>query len=197
MNSSIYEITKDRTTLTFQSEMDACKFLGVAKCSVASCYRRGSLCKGYSIKRVGSATHGETKTKLHKRWESMIARCEYKKHPHYKDYGGRGIRVCKDWHFYISFRDWALSNGYSDDLTIDRIDVNGDYEPANCRFVTWDVQGVNKRSNHFVNIEGKLLTISQVSRLYDIPKSTVRWRATHNRDCVSGAKMDEEVADGL
>ena len=94
--STVYELEKDGVILSFKSEQEACDYLGVVKCSVASCYRRGYKCKGYTINRIGISTHHETKTKLHKRWESMIARCEYPKHPHYKDYGERGFRYVKN-----------------------------------------------------------------------------------------------------
>lgn len=191
-STSVYRLDKDGESIIFNSEKDACEFLGVSKCSVASCFRRGTLCKGYSISRVGLSTHGETKTKLHKRWESMIARCEYKKHPHYCRYGGRGISVCMEWHDYCSFREWAMNNGYFENLTLDRIDPNGNYCPENCRFVTWEQQESNKRNNRFVNHNGEQLTLSQFSRKYNVPKSTVRWRLNNKRDILSGAKMDEE-----
>ena len=194
-STSVYRLDKDGESIIFNSEKDACEFLGVSKCSVASCFRRGTLCKGYSISRVGLSTHGETKTKLHKRWESMIARCEYKKHPHYCRYGGRGISVCTEWHDYCSFREWAMNNGYLENLTLDRIDPNGNYCPENCRFVTWEQQESNKRNNRFVNHNGEQLTLSQFSRKYDIPKSTVRWRLNNKRDILSGAKMDAKEND--
>lgn len=194
-STSVYRLDKDGESIIFNSEKDACEFLGVSKCSVASCFRRGTLCKGYSISRVGLSTHGETKTKLHKRWESMIARCEYKKHPHYCRYGGKGISVCTEWHDYCSFREWAMNNGYLENLTLDRIDPNGNYCPENCRFVTWEQQESNKRNNRFVNHNGEQLTLSQFSRKYDIPKSTVRWRLNNKRDILSGAKMDAKEND--
>ena len=120
----------------------------------------------------------------------MIARCEYLKHPHYKNYGGRGISVCEEWHDYEKFRAWAIKNGYSDNLTIDRIDNDGNYEPSNCRFITIKEQMSNKRSNHWIVYGGEHLTVSQLSEKYGIPKSTVRWRLEHLRDVLTGAKMD-------
>ena len=188
--STEYELEKDGVVLSFKSEQEACDYLGVVKGSVASCYRRGYKCKGYTINRIGISTHHETKTKLHKRWESMIARCEYPKHPHYKDYGERGISVCEEWHDYEKFRAWAIKNGYSDNLTIDRIDNNGNYEPSNCRFITIKEQMLNKRNNHWVIYGGERLTVSQLSEKYSVPESTVRWRLEHLRDILTGAKLD-------
>ena len=193
--STVYELEKDGVILRFQSEREACEHLGVVKCSVASCYRRGRKCKGYTINRIGMSTHHETKTKLHKRWESMIARCEYTKHPHYNNYGERGISVCKDWHNYENFRNWALNNGYSEDLSIDRIDNNGNYEPSNCRFVTMEEQSSNKRNNHWIQYGLDNLTVSQFSKKYGVPKSTVRWRLQNSRDILTGAKMDGKEAE--
>ena len=87
----------------------------------------------------------ESKTKLYRCWEYMKARCYNKNRKEYVNYGGRGITVCKDWHLYINFKHWALNNGYSPNLELDRIDVNGNYSPENCRFVTHSENNLNKR----------------------------------------------------
>lgn len=118
----------------------------------------------------------ETHTRLHKIWASMIERCEYKKHQYYANYGGRGITVCDEWHKYTAFRDWAIEHGYSDSLTIDRIDNGKGYEPDNCRWATMKEQQNNKRSNRFVWLNGVGHTISEWAKITGIGKTTIRMR---------------------
>jgi len=91
-------------------------------------------------------THNLSKTKLYKVWSSMKDRCSNKNNVGYKNYGGRGIRVYDDWITdFISFKEWAIKNGYTENLTIDRINNDGNYEPNNCRWVTPKIQSMNKR----------------------------------------------------
>lgn len=120
--------------------------------------------------------HGETNTRLHKIWESMIARCEYEKHPYYEYYGGRGIAVCDGWHNYVEFRNWAITHGYKDDLTIDRIENEKGYDASNCRWATMREQQNNKRSNHIVYLKGVGHTISEWAEILGIGKTTIRMR---------------------
>ena len=171
-----YQIDNGVQTVTFSSEKEACEYLGVAQCSVASCYRSGAKCKGYTIRRIGDSFHRETKTRLHKIWESMQARCEYKKHPHYHNYGGRGIVVCEDWRDYLCFRKWALNNGYNNELTIDRVDNDGDYEPSNCRWISIKKQQNNKRNNRIITAHGESRTVSEWSGVTGIGKTTIKER---------------------
>lgn len=175
-STTIYSIEKDGTTIQFNSEKEACDFLGVAKCSVASCYRRNGFCKGWEISKVGTSTHHETKTRLHKIWESMHYRCENPNHKYYANYGGRGIRVCNEWNEYVPFRDWAIKTGYNDNLTIDRVEVNGNYNPENCRWATIREQQNNKRSNHLAQFNGISHTISEWSEIVGIKKTTIKER---------------------
>lgn len=120
--------------------------------------------------------HGQTKTRLHKIWASMHERCERKTHEHYADYGGRGISVCPAWKDFVRFRDWAIASGYSDKLTLDRKDVNGDYSPNNCRWATMKEQQNNKRSNRIVVLEGVSHTVTEWAEMLGINKTTIKER---------------------
>lgn len=95
-------------------------------------------------------THGKSKERLYTVWQGMLGRCNRPSLKSYENYGGRGIKVCEEWRDYEAFREWAYANGYDENApiqqcTIDRIDVNGDYEPSNCRWVDAKTQAKNKR----------------------------------------------------
>lgn len=90
--------------------------------------------------------NGKSHTRLWSIWHGMKQRCGDRNHDSFKYYGLRGISVCEEWvDSFLKFYEWSMANGYQDNLTLDRIDPNGNYTPANCRWVTWDVQARNKR----------------------------------------------------
>jgi hypothetical protein len=129
--------------------------------------------------------HGEKRTRLYKVWRGMKERCLYSWHQSYKNYGGRGIKVCPEWsNSFVAFRNWAMANGYDPnakkgECTIDRIDVNGDYEPSNCRWVNAKVQCNNRRSNHLLTYNGETHTITEWSEITGLTYDTIIVRLKH------------------
>lgn len=113
--------------------------------------------------------------KLYNAWKHMRARCNNKKGKEYPNWGGRGIKVCKEWdESYEEFKQWSLKNGFDCNanvrsMTIDRINVNKNYEPSNCRWVDMTIQANNKTNNVFVEVNGEHLTLGQCARKYNIP----------------------------
>lgn len=124
-------------------------------------------------------THGMTNSPLFHIWSGMKGRCNNPNNSSYPDYGGRGIEVCDEWSKFISFKEWALNNGYKKGLSIERKDVNGNYEPTNCCFITMRDQAKNKRTTAYVNYEGKRMRIIEVSELSGIKSGTIKYRLSH------------------
>lgn len=117
--------------------------------------------------------HGHCNTRLYKIWQNMRNRCHNSDTPDYKYYGGRGIKICESWNTYTVFEQWAMGNGYSDILTLDRVDVNGNYCPNNCRWVTRKEQSNNKRNLRIIEYQGKMKTLTQWSEILNIPLATL------------------------
>lgn len=122
-------------------------------------------------------THGLSHTRLHRIWANMNVRCTNSNSPKYYCYGNRGIIVCDEWrNDFKAFYDWAMANGYTDDLTIDRIDNNGNYEPSNCRWVDYKTQMNNMTKNIMIEYKGKTQTLAQWADETGIPYKTLHKR---------------------
>lgn len=139
--------------------------------------KRGAIrsCGCYRAETTGSmrlshgATRGKQSTKLYSVWAGIKARCYRPSTVAYKYYGGKGIAMCREWvESFSAFERWANENGYAIGLSIDRIDVNGNYCPQNCRWVDDLTQANNKTTNHFLEWRGAIHTIAEWARILDI-----------------------------
>lgn len=125
---------------------------------------------------IGVEKHGLSRTRIYKMHQQMIQRCYNPKATRYECYGGRGIKVCDEWlasppsKGFLNFYEWAMSHGYTDDLIIVRIDVNGDYCPENCRFATVQEQNFNRRDTRRYDGAGE--TLLDLYRNYANPELT-------------------------
>lgn len=125
--------------------------------------------------------HGyANKERLYRIWKNMRRRCNNTKSDYYENYGGRGIRVCSQWDDYFTFRKWAISNGYKNDLTIDRINNDGNYTPSNCKWSTRKQQSNNTRSNVVITYKGVTKTASEWAEHLGLSKAAIYHRIERN-----------------
>lgn len=133
--------------------------------------------------------HPESQDGLYTIWGAMKERCYNAHNKSYIRYGGRGICVCEEWkNNFSAFADWALSNGYSKGLTIDRIDNNGNYCPSNCRWATTKQQNRNYSKNHMITYMGETKCLADWSEHFGINRATILYR-------IQSGKTLEEVFD--
>ena len=115
-------------------------------------------------------------SKLYSVWVNMRNRCFNSNNKSFVYYGGRGISVCDEWNEFLNFEKWAIQNGFEENLTLDRIDVNGNYEPENCRWISRKEQMRNTRSNHLLTYNGDTKTMAEWAEITGIPYSTLKQR---------------------
>lgn len=137
-------------------------------------------CLRKDMRVAGNVTHGgargKRKERLYRLWKGMRQRCSNKKLAFAHRYVLRGIKVCDEWqNDYAAFREWALANGYRDDLSLDRIDPDGNYTPENCRWADWITQQNNRANNTRITVNGEHLTLAQAKRKYGIP-TELHWK---------------------
>lgn len=125
----------------------------------------------------GNFTHGLRKSPLYTTWANMKQRCYNSKSTRYKWYGALGITVCDEWkNDFLTFYNWAITHGYKDGLTIDRIDSTKNYSPNNCRFITMSAQQRNKSSNKRITYNGEIKSVQEWAEKLNIKPSTLRAR---------------------
>lgn len=152
--------------------------LWVCKCECGNEY----LVRGQSL-RSGKTTHcgcsrhkylqnsDQNKIRLRSIWRGMKDRCYNTKHRQYKNWGERGITVCDEWiDDFENFYNWAMENGYEKNLTLDRVDVNKNYEPNNCRWSSMAEQCCNKTNNIMLTFDNETKSLPEWARIYGIPR---------------------------
>lgn len=125
-------------------------------------------CYVSDLAREQHTTHGMKGTRIYRIWTGMKDRCLNSKSKYWERYGGRGIKVYEEWKKFENFYSWAMENGYSEDLTLDRIDNDGNYEPNNCRWATYQEQENNRSNNKIIEYNGETMTVSQLANKYGI-----------------------------
>lgn len=142
--------------------------------SLKNGYSTSCGCYAKEIHSKNNSTHNCSKNRLYNVWALIKQRVYNKNNKEYADYGGRGITICKEWsEDFMSFFKWAYANGYDEnakkgECTIDRINVNGNYEPSNCRWVAMKIQNLNKRNNKILSLNGESHTISEWEKITGI-----------------------------
>lgn len=145
------------------------------------------------MKRTGNykKKHGMYKTRIYHTYWAMIERCTRTYCKAYEKYGAKGIKVCDEWldkeHGFETFYEWAMQNGYSDDLTLDRIDSKGNYEPSNCRWATYKTQNNNISRNRLITYNGKTQTMAQWADELGIPYQRINTRINVQKRSVEEA----------
>lgn len=144
------------------------------------CYAHDVRSKNAQELKIGEKMkkHGDANKNLplYNVWCAMKRRCYNPRVKYYALYGGRGIKVCNEWMDYLPFKEWALSNGYHQGLTLDRINCNGNYEPSNCRWVTTQEQQRNRRNNKHYDYKGKLYTVLEIANMVGLKPRTIQGR---------------------
>jgi hypothetical protein len=188
--STIVEAGEQYGLLTIVKEVENIdrrrRFLCICDCGKESIVRLSDLKSGNtkSCKCILNEKQ-RSKHRLYNTWNAMMQRCGNKNNPNYKNYGKRGIKVCDEWKVAENFYN-DMDESYCEELTIDRIDVNGNYCKENCRWATVKEQQNNKRTNRIIKHNGKLLTISQLSDKLNLSYSCIRYR-------VNNCKSNEEM----
>lgn len=150
----------------FLCKCDCGNEICVSSSNLKSGYVKSCGCYQQECRIKNNTSHGMSKTRLYKIWKGIKRRCINKNYAQFQYYGGRGITICDEWeNNYLNFYNWAINNGYDDYLSIDRIDLNRNYEPNNCRWVDKFKQANNKRNNHYITYNGETHTIAEWGNL--------------------------------
>lgn len=151
--------------------------INAVACNLKNGHTQSCGCLQKEARVKSHTTHHKSKSRLYRIWRHIKSRCFNENVPHYKYYGGRGISICEEWEkSFENFYEWAISNGYQEDLSIDRIDVNGNYEPSNCRWTNAKIQANNKTNNRIIEYNGECHTLSEWAHILGIGCLTISKR---------------------
>ena len=164
-------------TTTWLCQCDCGKRKIVSANNLKSGHTTSCGCYSKELTRSRSLTHGMTNKRIYRIWKEMKDRCNNPNSLSYKNYGGRGITVCDEWNNNpMAFVRWSYANGYKSDLSIDRIDVNGNYEPSNCRWADTLTQARNRRNTVYVEYRGVEKPLAEWCELLNLPYEKTRKR---------------------
>ena len=188
--------------------VDGGKFIGRKKASECRCdcgrvktirnehLKRGMVrscgCLQRDMASSAHFVHGGKGTRLYTIWKGMNERCNNPNSHARANYHDKGITVCDEWGNFSAFREWAVANGYAENLTIDRIDNDRGYSPENCRWVGRDVQSLNRRVTIFVPFNGRKVALAELARETGIPYGTLYDRMSHGRPLTETKKQKRE-----
>ena len=171
---------KKGPTYYWNCKCDCGNLRKVTRCALISGTTKSCGCLKGERGKAFLTTHGMNNTRLYHIHENMKQRCLNPNTPKFKDYGGRGVKVCEEWNTFELFKEWAYSNGYKEELELDRVNNDGNYEPSNCRWATRKQQTRNKRNNHILEFMGIKKCLVDWADLFSIPYGTLRSRIKHN-----------------
>lgn len=157
----------------------------VSTCNLITGKSKSCGCYQKQVLKQRTFKHGMTNSRLYTIYNDMKHRTQNPNDPAFKHYGKRGITICDEWlgeDGFSNFVEWSINNGYSDDLSIDRIEVNGNYCPENCRWATSEVQGNNKRVCHYITHNGETHTVTEWSKITGIKRETLFARIRYGWD---------------
>lgn len=159
-----------------------------------------SLVKGQSkscgcLHKENITLHNMAYSRIYRIWGHMKGRCTNPKHHAWKDYGGRGITICTEWSEFEPFYNWAINNGYKENLTIDRINVNGNYEPNNCRWTTMVEQNRNRRNNRYITYKNETHCMVEWAEILNINYKFLKSKIRYNNnieEIIKGLKINDK-----
>lgn len=182
-------------------------YLCKCECGNTTTTTANSLKKGHTkscgcLQRETVTKHNKSKTRLYKVWMDMRCRCNYKNGQDFKHYGNRGVKVCDEWlNNFQTFYDWAMANGYKEnapkgECTLDRINVDGNYEPSNCRWVNSKSQANNRTNNRVITYHNETHTLAEWSEILGIKYETLSARLNKYKWSVEQAFSTESLPRG-